>query len=32
VLKDHLGLSDRALASVVFPDTGATRPMTGLLG
>lgn len=32
VLKDHLGLNDRVLASVVFPDSGAIRPMTGLLG
>jgi uncharacterized protein (DUF1501 family) len=32
VMKDHLGLSDRVLASAVFPDSGAIRPMQGLVG
>jgi uncharacterized protein (DUF1501 family) len=32
VLADHLGLSERALAQTVFPDSAAARPMTGLVG
>jgi uncharacterized protein (DUF1501 family) len=32
VMKDHLGLSDRALANAVFPDSGAIKPMQGLIG
>ena len=32
VMKDHLGLSDRVLANAVFPDSGAIKPMTGLVG
>ena len=32
VMKDHLGLGDRALASTVFPDSALIRPMTGLIG
>jgi uncharacterized protein (DUF1501 family) len=32
VMKDHLGLSDRVLASAVFPDSGAIKPMQGLVG
>jgi uncharacterized protein (DUF1501 family) len=32
VMKDHLGMSDRALASAVFPDTAAIKPMQGLIG
>ncbi|WP_244434733.1 DUF1501 domain-containing protein [Afipia sp. P52-10] len=31
LMKDHLGLGDRALASSVFPDTALIRPMTGLI-
>jgi uncharacterized protein (DUF1501 family) len=32
VLADHLGLSERALAETVFPDSAAARPMKGLVG
>jgi uncharacterized protein (DUF1501 family) len=32
VLHDHLGLSERALAEAVFPDSAAVRPMKGLMG
>jgi uncharacterized protein (DUF1501 family) len=32
VMKDHLGMSDRMLASAVFPDTAAIKPMQGLVG
>jgi uncharacterized protein (DUF1501 family) len=32
VMKDHLGLSDRVLASAVFPDSAAIKPMAGLIG
>jgi uncharacterized protein (DUF1501 family) len=32
VLADHLGISERALAQTVFPDSAAARPMTGLIG
>jgi uncharacterized protein (DUF1501 family) len=31
VLQDHLGLSDRALAEAVFPDSAAAKPMKGLI-
>jgi len=31
VLRDHLGIAERALAERVFPDSAAARPMTGLL-
>jgi uncharacterized protein (DUF1501 family) len=31
VLADHLGISERALAQTVFPDSAAARPMTGLI-
>jgi uncharacterized protein (DUF1501 family) len=32
VLADHLGISERALAQTVFPDSAAARPMAGLVG
>jgi uncharacterized protein (DUF1501 family) len=32
VLHDHLGLSERALAEQVFPDSVMVRPMKGLVG
>jgi uncharacterized protein (DUF1501 family) len=32
VLSDHLGISESVLASSVFPDSAATRPMKGLIG
>ena len=32
VLRDHLGLGEKALAETVFPDSAAAKPMTGLLG
>jgi uncharacterized protein (DUF1501 family) len=32
VLQDHLGLSERALAETVFPDSAAAKPMKGLVG
>ncbi|MDQ8729066.1 DUF1501 domain-containing protein [Bradyrhizobium sp. LHD-71] len=32
VMKDHLGLSDSALVTSVFPDSGAIKPMQGLVG
>jgi uncharacterized protein (DUF1501 family) len=32
VLADHLGISERVLASTVFPDSAVVRPMKGLLG
>src|SRR5262245_53938754 len=32
VMRDHLGLSERALGSTVFPETGAIKPMQGLIG
>ena len=32
VLKDHLRLEDKALATNVFPDSAGARPMTGLVG
>jgi uncharacterized protein (DUF1501 family) len=31
VLQDQLGLSDRVLAEMVFPDSAAARPMKGLV-
>jgi uncharacterized protein (DUF1501 family) len=31
VLHDHLGVSERALAEAVFPDSAAAKPMRGLL-
>ena len=31
LLKDHLRVDDAALATKVFPDSGAVRPMAGLL-
>jgi uncharacterized protein (DUF1501 family) len=32
VLKDQFGLADKVLAENVFPDSGAVKPMQGLLG
>ena len=32
LMKDHLGLSDRVLATSVFPDSGAIKPLQGLIG
>jgi uncharacterized protein (DUF1501 family) len=32
VLHDHLGLNENVLASAVFPDSAATKPMAGLVG
>ena len=31
LLKDHLRVDDAALATKVFPDSGAVKPMAGLL-
>jgi uncharacterized protein (DUF1501 family) len=31
LLKDHLRLDDKALAGAVFPDSGAVKPMAGLV-
>jgi uncharacterized protein (DUF1501 family) len=31
VLADHLGISERVLAQTVFPDSGAAKPMKGLV-
>ena len=31
LLRDHLRVDDAALASKVFPDSGAVKPMAGLL-
>jgi uncharacterized protein (DUF1501 family) len=31
VMADHLGISERVLAQAVFPDSGAARPMQGLI-
>ncbi len=31
VLHDHLGLSERALQEIGFPDSAAAKPMTGLI-
>ena len=32
VLRDQLGLSEQVLAKTVFPDSGAVKPMAGLVG
>jgi uncharacterized protein (DUF1501 family) len=32
VLKDQFGLAERVLAESVFPDSGAVKPMQGLVG
>jgi len=32
VLKDQFGLADKVLAESVFPDSGAVKPMQGLVG
>ncbi|MBR0825752.1 DUF1501 domain-containing protein [Bradyrhizobium manausense] len=32
ILKDHLRLEDRVLASAIFPDSADVKPMTGLVG
>jgi len=32
ILQDHLGISERALAQTVFPDSAAAKPMKGLVG
>jgi uncharacterized protein (DUF1501 family) len=32
MMADHLGISERVLASTVFPDSAAARPMKGLVG
>jgi len=32
VLSDHLGISENALASSVFPDSAMAKPMRGLIG
>jgi uncharacterized protein (DUF1501 family) len=32
LLKDHLRLDDTVLAAAVFPDSGAVKPITGLVG
>jgi uncharacterized protein (DUF1501 family) len=32
VLHDHLGISERALAERVFPDSGMVKPAKGLVG
>ena len=32
VLRDHLRVGDNALAAKVFPDSGAVKPMAGLVG
>jgi uncharacterized protein (DUF1501 family) len=31
LLAEHLGVPERALESSVFPDSGAARPLTGLV-
>jgi uncharacterized protein (DUF1501 family) len=31
ILADHLGITERALAQTIFPDSAAARPMTGLI-
>jgi uncharacterized protein (DUF1501 family) len=31
LIADQYGLSSRALAETVFPDTAALKPMTGLI-
>ena len=32
VLRDHLGVAERALAETVFPDSAPVKPMKGLVG
>ena len=32
LMKDHLGLGDRVLSNAVFPDSGAIKPLQGLIG
>lgn len=32
VLRDHLGIGDRALAQTVFPDSALVKPVAGLVG
>ena len=32
LLKDHLRVDEKALAGAVFPDSGAVKPMAGLVG
>jgi uncharacterized protein (DUF1501 family) len=32
VLQDQFGLAERMLADSVFPDSGAVKPMKGLVG
>ena len=32
LLRDHLGVGERALAELVFPDSAAVRPIDGLIG
>jgi len=32
VLRDHVRVDDKALASAVFPDSAAVKPMDGLIG
>ena len=32
VLKDQFGLAETVLAESVFPDSGAVKPMQGLVG
>ena len=32
VLADHLGIGENALATMIFPDSAAARPMKGLIG
>ena len=31
VLHDHLGISERALAEIVFPDTALLKPAKGMI-
>ena len=31
ILRDHLGMSESALATTVFPDSGAVKPLDGLI-
>ena len=32
IARDHLGLDERRLAEVIFPDSAAVRPLAGLVG
>jgi uncharacterized protein (DUF1501 family) len=32
VLRDHVRVDDKALASAVFPDSAGVKPMSGLVG